>query len=225
MTHTNNKQPHTRLFCAKAQPSRQRGPERIHLLEHHLADVGACFEALLEQPPIRHSLACSAGLNNIDEATASRLSLFAALHDVGKVNVGFQIQIWRDDDLPSGRRPAWFHGVGHTLDLAPILNGEDDNTAEWFFDALGWWNEAINSWDDQDGETVCAFLEAALSHHGQPLNLNASRHPNPQIWRPYGGLCPSDYVKRLGRLERRWFPAVLDTHQRSCLLQNDLLRE
>ena len=211
MTNTNNKRPYTRQFWAKARPYRQRGPERIHLLEHHLADVGACFEALLEQPTIRHSLACSAGLSNIDEATDSRLSLFAALHDVGKVNVGFQTQIWRDDDLPSGRRPAWFHGVGHTLDLTPILNGEDDNTAEWFFDALGWWNEAINSWDDQDGETVCAFLVAALSHHGQPLNLNASRHPNPQIWRPYGELCPSDYVKRLGCLARRWFPAAFST--------------
>ena len=32
-------------------------PGRIHLLEHHLADVGACFEALLEQPTIRKRLA------------------------------------------------------------------------------------------------------------------------------------------------------------------------
>ena len=44
---------YTRFFWAKAFPYRQRGPERIHLLEHHLADVGACFEALLAQPTIR----------------------------------------------------------------------------------------------------------------------------------------------------------------------------
>ena len=29
---------YTRHFWAKAQSYRQRGPERIHLLEHHLAD-------------------------------------------------------------------------------------------------------------------------------------------------------------------------------------------
>ena len=47
---------YTRLFWAKASPGRERGPERIHLLEYHLADVGACFEALLAQPTIRQSL-------------------------------------------------------------------------------------------------------------------------------------------------------------------------
>ena len=36
-------------------------PERIHLLEHHLADVGACFETLLAQPTISDRLAKAAG--------------------------------------------------------------------------------------------------------------------------------------------------------------------
>ena len=52
---------YTRHFWAKAHPYRQRGPERIHLLEHHLADVGACFEALLMQPTIRRRMARAGG--------------------------------------------------------------------------------------------------------------------------------------------------------------------
>ena len=33
--------------------SDRQDPQRIHLLEHHLADVAACFETLLKQPTIR----------------------------------------------------------------------------------------------------------------------------------------------------------------------------
>ena len=92
---------YTRRFWAKAD---RQAPERIHLLEHHLADVGACFEALLDQPIIRHRLARTAGRDHLDDATTARLAVFAALHDIGKVNVGFQAQIWRKADVPAGQR-------------------------------------------------------------------------------------------------------------------------
>ena len=87
---------YTRHHWAKAD---HQDPTRIHLLEHHLADVGACFEALLAQPIIRRRLARTAGLDDLDAATAARLAVFAALHDIGKVNVGFQARIWRAADL------------------------------------------------------------------------------------------------------------------------------
>ena len=45
------------------------------------------------QPTIRQRLALSGGLGDLDDATAARLARFAALHDIGKVNVGFQTQI------------------------------------------------------------------------------------------------------------------------------------
>ena len=62
---------YTRLFWAKAWPYRQRGPDRVHLLEHHLADVGACFEVLVDQPTIRRGLAHTAGWEVLDEATVA----------------------------------------------------------------------------------------------------------------------------------------------------------
>ena len=93
---------HTRRFWAKARPYGQPSPEKVHLLEHHAADVGACFEALLAQPTIRRRLARSGGLATLDDETAARLALFAAMHDVGKVNVGFQTRVWAAADHPTG---------------------------------------------------------------------------------------------------------------------------
>ena len=194
---------YTRHFWAKAHPYRQRGPERIHLLEHHLADVGACFEALLMQPTIRRRMARASGRDDLDDATAARLAVFAGLHDIGKVNIGFQTRIWTDADLPAGqRRPV---RAGHTADLTPVLGWKDWRTAEWFLPNLGF--DRIEFWDNDGGETACGLFVAALSHHGQPLQLdNPDKSEMPRAWQPYGDLNPQEYVARVGKLLRLWFP-------------------
>ena len=174
----------------------------IHLLEHHLADVGACFEALLAQPIIRQRLARAGGLESLDDATAARLCVFAALHDIGKVNVGFQTRVWQSADFPQGRQPTAFRHVGHYNELVPVL------AEEWFFNALGWWHGATESWDDRDGETVCALFIATLSHHGRPLQLDGGLSENPALWQRYRQLDPLECVERIGRLVQGWFPAA-----------------
>ena len=164
---------HTRRHWKKSD----RGePGRIHLLEHHLADVGASFEALLEQPTIRQRLAHSGGREDLDQVTVSRLSVLAALHDIGKVNMGFQTQVWRPGDLPCGCVPASFRRVGHTRDTVPVLNENwDIETSEWFFPALGF--DEMLAWDDRDGLATCGPFAAALSHNGAPINLEDTLPP------------------------------------------------
>lgn len=168
-----------------------------------MADVGACFEALLAQPTIRRRLARSGGRDDLDPATIARLCVFAALHDIGKVNVGFQARIWQDADRLTGKakRPRY---AGHIADLTPVLSCDDSETAAWFFDALSW--DDFLAWDEEDGRTACALFVAALSHHGAPVNLNSSRQPNSGIWRPYGNLNPQQHLTYIGRQVREWFP-------------------
>ena len=191
---------YTRYFWAKSDRDNR---QRIHLLEHHMADVGACLEALLAQPTIRRRLARSGGLDDLDAATIARLCAFAALHDIGKANVGFQARIWQDADLPTGdtKLPR---RAGHIADLTPVLNYDDRETAAWFFDALGW--DDFLTWDAEDGHTVCGLFVAALSHHGTPLDLNSTRQQNSEIWHSYGALNPQRQVTHTGQLVREWFP-------------------
>ncbi len=196
---------YTRRHWAKSD---RENPGRIHRLEYHLADVGACFQALMRQPTIRKRLAATGGRDDLDESLIARLSVFAALHDIGKVNMGFQTQIWRSEDLPGGRQPVEFRRVGHTSALTPVLTQKDEMTADWFFDALGWWFDATESWDDRAGETVCAMLVATLSHHGSPLQLDGDLNENPRIWWKFGDLNPEDCVRHIGGLLRCWFPAA-----------------
>ena len=178
--------------------------ERIHLLEHHLADVAACFEALLEQPTIRRRLARTANLDDLDEVTVARLCVLVALHDIGKVNIGFQTQIWSPKDLsPHRKKPP---RMGHITDLVPVLENKDEETAEWFSDELE--ASQLLDWDTEGGATASGLLIAALSHHGSPLNLSASCAANPAGWRPFGDLNPRHSLNRIFRLVRNWFPAA-----------------
>ena len=201
---------YTRYHWAKSD---RENPQRIHLLECHLADVGACFEALLNQPTIRQRLAGAAGCDDLDPATSARLCVLAALHDIGKANMGFQTQIWSAEYLPGGRRPASFPGVGHTRDMVPVLDNDGDTeTADWFFSALGFeqgvlqWDNGILQWDDNDGITVCGLFVATLSHHGAPLNLQENLSRNPRAWQHFANLKPRECIERIGRLVRQWFP-------------------
>jgi len=173
--------------------------QEFHLLEHHLADVGACFEALVDQPTIRDRLAAAGCVDALDDATASRLCVFAALHDIGKVNVGFQTKTWDPDERPRGIRWA-----GHTSDMVPVLEGKDRKTLAWFIDALGW--SDFLDWDDNEGLTASALFAASMSHHGEPIDRYSPKEANPKIWRPSGDLNPQAQVRRIGRLIRRWFP-------------------
>ena len=195
---------YTRRHWAKSDKQEQQEHRRVHLLEHHLADVAACFEALLEQPTIRKRLARSGGKDDLDEKTVARLCVLVALHDIGKANIGFQAQIWRAEDLPPDRkRPP---RMGHIKDLVPVLEDKDRETADWFLDALA--ASELMDWDDNGGITASGLFFAALSHHGAPLNRFAGDGTNPAAWRPFGELSPRECVERIFELVREWYPAA-----------------
>ena len=83
---------------------------RFHRLEHHCADVAACFEALLCDPVLRARFVQAAGANGFCETTAARLTVLAFLHDFGKLNTGFQFKILAPEPLCPRRATAgWAH--------------------------------------------------------------------------------------------------------------------
>ena len=120
----------------------------------------------------------------------------------GKANVGFQAQIWRNEDLQGRLKPRW---AGHTSDIVPVLTGTDNTTASWFLDAIGW-HEHIENWDSDGGDTASAMFVAAMSHHGEPLNLYDAKSANPEAWREFGELSPRACVECIGTLAQSWFP-------------------
>ena len=61
-----------------------------HCLEHHSADVAACFEALLNDPVLKNRFDDAVGRAGLDRTTMARLTVLTFLHDFGKVNTGFQ---------------------------------------------------------------------------------------------------------------------------------------
>ena len=81
------------------QTSKSPLPRRIHLLDHHMGR------------PLPHGRGWVASVVRTTSPTRlrGRLALFAASHDIGKVNVGFPTEIWKSQpyraDPPGGVLP------------------------------------------------------------------------------------------------------------------------
>ena len=165
---------------------------RIHRLEHHCADVAACFEALLRDPVLRARFVRAAGADGFSDTTAARLTFLAYLHDFGKLNAGFQFKVRRQNELPRrGPRRA-----GHIAEALLCFDQSDICTL------LGL-HDIVNEW----GAGVVPLLYAMLAHHGRPARRpTQSGGGPPELWRPFAGYDPRATARLLGELGRRWFP-------------------
>ena len=104
----------TKVFWAKAEPYGNYPPERIHLLQHHLADAAMVMKALIEIPSFNKRLVELSGYGYLDASLINRLLFFAAIHDIGKAAVGFQLKI-----RPVELRPKFT--ASHTFDFMQAL--------------------------------------------------------------------------------------------------------
>lgn len=159
---------------------------RIHRLEHHCADVAACFEALLREPVLRARFVRAAGADGFTDTTAARLAYLAFLHDFGKVNALFQAKAWPDKRETAGH-------TGEALlcfDLPDIAN------------RLG-----LHELADEWGEGMEPLLRAALAHHGRPAKRRpASGDGSPMLWAPTATYDPCAAMALLRTRGRAWFP-------------------
>lgn len=170
-------------------------PDRFHRLEHHSADVAACFEALLRDPVIRHRFERAAGGAGLCSVIESRLAVIAFLHDFGKLNAGFQLKVRNSGAPLPGRRPRPAGHIGEALWCCE---------QEQICGALG-----LLDMDRTWGEGFVPLLLAALAHHGRPAKWPSLTGTGPpELWEEFAGYDPLATAKLLGERSRAWFPAA-----------------
>ena len=170
------------------------GESASHRLEHHSADVAACFEALLGDSVLQRRFAKAAGWADLDRVTRTRLAVLAFFHDFGKVNTGFQFQ------KAEGRSGAP-KKAGHIKEALWACKHEDVLVALGFPELAGLWGH----------EGFVHLLTAALAHHGRPARLpSAFGKGPPDIWRPFAEYDPLAAARRLNQLSREWFPEAFE---------------
>ena len=167
-------------------------PGSFHRLEHHCADVAACFEALLRDPVLRHRFA-RAGGQPLDPVSEARLAVTAFLHDFGKLNAGFQFKVHDRAEVPPGVPPR----SGHVAEALLCFDQEHLCTAIGLYEMCEGW-----------GDGFVPLLLAGLAHHGRPAVRPHSGLGPPSLWQPYAGYDPHAGATLLGRRLRTWFPAA-----------------
>ena len=166
-----------------------QSPNNFHRLEHHCADVAACFEALVRDPVLHSRFKQASGVDEFSVTTAARLAVLVFLHDFGKLNTGFQFQVYDRREFPGAPRKSGH--IGEAL-LAP----------NEIFERLGLF-EIFDSW----GNAVDPLLCAALSHHGRPARRPTRTGTGPpEIWKPFSGYDPRSAATLLRERSRAWFP-------------------
>jgi len=160
-----------------------------HPLLAHSADVAAVTEALLQRTVLRDCLASLIGWDELSDVHVARLSAFAALHDAGKVNHGFQNRAF--DVKPT---------CDHLTPVVALFKMEDRLA---YFEALGVLD--MLDWFPRKNveELVYHVLLATWGHHGEPV---LPSRPKPMLWKTTESRTPKEGLAALSDAVRRWFP-------------------
>ena len=171
-------------------------PGAFHRLEHHCADVAACFEALIADDVLALRFARAAGRDRpLDTVTSARLAVVAFLHDFAKLNAGFQFKVRDPGALPPNPPPR----MSHIVEAFYCIEQPDMCEALGLYDLLAEWGEGLN-----------ALLLGALSHHGRPPRPPHGGSGPRSIWEPFGGYDPVASASLLRKRAEAWFPRAFE---------------
>jgi CRISPR-associated endonuclease/helicase Cas3 len=183
-------------FWGKLQRGRDGEVACWHPLLAHCADVAAVAEALLTRTILGARLARLAGEERLDAVTVARLGWFAALHDLGKLNHGFQAKAAPLDARVDRR--------GHVVEALalfhPVMRDADLTALQQRLPL-----ESLVAWGSDD--VAFHLLIAAIGHHGRPGHVDAA-HFDRALWRPRDGRDPAAGLGALAEAAREWFPAA-----------------
>lgn len=188
IAHTSEMLDKPKTFWGKLRPRCDGvGVPEWHPLVDHCADVASVVEALLQLPLWRKRLIRLAG-GDIGDVGWARLCVLAALHDIGKLNIGFQAK----------GRAELGTTAGHVTEaLGALLHPE-------FSSCLS----ELSAW----GDGVTGLLVAAICHHGRPYNstMMADSAWQASWWTPRGDLNPRGGAVDLLERCRTWFPTAFE---------------
>jgi len=167
-------------------------------LEAHCADVAAVTEALLKRSILRSRLGYILAQERFSDVQTARLCVLAVLHDVGKVNHGFQ------DRAYSHNAPR----IGHVAPLIDFMDWTEGEKSDII--------EALNlammcDWFESEDDLV-AFLLSTFSHHGKPVH--PSPRFSPELWRANEKRDPINEMRHL-RFMGLYFHIRLNSSTRS----------
>lgn len=182
-------------FWAKINFDETGAVDSWHPLEAHSADVAAVTETLLKHTVLQSRFARLLNQEHLSCVQIARLCSLAALHDVGKVNHGFQ------DRAHSRGAPR----TGHVSPLIDFMDWGEQEKAD-IIAALDL--ERMLNWFDSEDDLV-AFLLASFAHHGRPIR--PSPRFKPELWRGNGERDPIQEMGNLRRKAHHWFPDVFET--------------
>lgn len=175
----------------------REGDEPVHAwhpLFGHCADVAACAEALLRDTSLGRKLAKLSGREGLDELSVARLGALAALHDIGKLNLGFQR---KGDAEPRDV-------AGHVREVLAVM-GSTYAVGERLLTVLP--ARELSAWAPDDAGME--LLIASIGHHGRPVSLREmAPRDAARLWERDSTRDPFVGLAELVRLVRSWFPAA-----------------
>ncbi|MFO8008767.1 MAG: CRISPR-associated helicase Cas3' [Candidatus Brocadiia bacterium] len=177
-------------FWGKLRTNEEGQVVQWHPLAAHCADVGAVTEALVERTLVGRRLAHLLDVPSLSRAWRARLCVLSCLHDVGKVNHGFQ------NRAQPGTRPR----AGHVRPFADAIHA-DQPLKRQIVRALGLAEMA--AWFQSESQ-LASLLLAAVCHHGRPLKPGYRFRR--ELWEANQGRDP---ISEMGRLREKigtWFP-------------------
>lgn len=186
------------VFWGKLDRSPENEVTDYHPLADHCIDVACVAEALLANTILGRRFAHLAGQTDLGAIHVSRLAVLAALHDLGKYNVGFQ----RKGHDPRG------HVAGHVSEFATLLGAGRSRHRAALARALSGLD--LDSWFDADGD-LKGLLLASVSHHGKPASLDGALLPGVWDRDPVLGLDPFVGIDELVTIVRSAFPVAFST--------------
>jgi CRISPR-associated endonuclease/helicase Cas3 len=172
-------------------------------------DVAVVFRKLAALPGPRRALEASAG-TGLTEAQWDRLAVLALLHDLGKLNHGFQ-----EKANPLARLGDT---AGHIIELSALFYGERAEEAMQALDL-----ETLADWvvpePDAALHPLCRLLFASFSHHGNPQSecswqgrRQSFGYPDERFWRKRVTRDPLAGITGLMAQARAVFPAAFATN-------------